>query len=445
MSKRSRKKTTQNIAQSLKVLERARASENQPEICLANAHLGLAYFQAKKFKEGERCFHEAEEIAKSVDDLKLTVRCLGIKSFANQVVGRLPTAYQIAQEIEVLAEEQQDLGVKADALASQGQILIESGDELTALEKLNAAQEVLDQLDEPRRKMNLLGAFGNYSMTIAAAEKAQSYYEEARQIAQEIGDRNSEIGFHGNIGTILEWKGDYEQAAQIFEDVYSHVHEAGNKEAEIQALRHLTHVHVKNENNVETIKYAQMGVDAGREIESANAFYFYEHLIKSLYQQQQIEEAHQATLSAIESARALKDRQKEVDFLLSLGESYLLNEKLELALDAYQQALEGTQRLQRMVDRAYLFGRVGIILAELDRPEEALGYHEKSLELARKHEIRELEGEQIIMLAMLFFDKEEYEQAQDYCQQAIDIFKELELTHQVEKARQLITEIEATI
>jgi len=98
-----------------------------------------------------------------------------------------------------------------------------------------------------------------------------------------------------------------------------------------------------------------------------------------------------------------------------------------------------------MVDRAYLFGRVGIILAELDRPEEALGYHEKSLELARKHEIRELEGEQIIMLAMLFFDKEEYEQAQDYCQQAIDIFKELELTHQVEKARQLITEIEATI
>lgn len=442
MSKRSRKKTSQNLSQSIKALEQARAGEDQKEICLAVANLGLAYFRAKKFKEGERCFREAKDIAKSLDDFQLTIRCLGVQTFANQTVGRLPTAYQIAQEIEAMADEHQDLGVQVDALASQGQILIESGDELAALEKLTAAQELLDQLDDPRRKMNLLGAFGNYSMTIAAAQKAQNYFEEARQVATEIGDRNSEIGFHGNIGTILEWKGDYDQAAQIFADVYRHVHEAGNREAEIQALRHLTHVHIKKEADVEVVKYAQMGVDTARKIQSPNIFYFYEHLIKALYRQEQFAEAHSETSNAIETARELNDRQKEVDFLLSLGESYMLNDKLEQALEAYQQALEGTQCLQRMVDRAYLFGRVGVILAELDRPDEALDYHEKAVELARKHEIRELEGEQIIMLAMAFFDKEEYAQAQEYCQQAIAVFQELNLDHQIAKTRQLIAGIE---
>jgi len=426
------------------MLEQARAGKDQQKICLAAANLGLAYFRAKKFKEGESCFREAIEITKLVDDFQLTIRCLGIQSFANQIVGRLPTAFQIAQEIEALAGEQQDLGLKVDALGSQGQILIESGDELAALEKLNAAQDILDQLDDPRRKMNLLGAFGNYSMTIAAAEKAQKYFEEAREIAREIGDRNSEIGFHGNIGTILEWKGQHDQAAQIFVDVYNHVHEIGNHEAEIQALRHLTHVHIKKEADLEVIKYSQMGLDVARKIQSANVFYFYEHLIKAFYRQEQIDEAHQASLKAVETARKLKDRQKEVDFLLNLGESHMLNENLEQALDAYQQALEGTQRMQRMVDRAYLFGRIGIIMAEMDRLDEALDYHEKAVELARKHEIRELEGEQLVMLAMALFDKEEYAPAIKHCQQALEVFQELNLEHQAENTRQLIAEIEAT-
>ena len=92
-----------------------------------------------------------------------------------------------------------------------------------------------------------------------------------------------------------------------------------------------------------------------------------------LYRLEKIDEAHQATIDAIEIARADKNREKEVNFLLSLGESYMLTDKLEEALETYQQALDGAQRLQRQVDRAYLSGRIGVILAELGRADEAIG------------------------------------------------------------------------
>jgi tetratricopeptide (TPR) repeat protein len=405
----------------------------------------LALFQAKKFNEGSKSFSEAEKIAKELDDYKLLIRCLGIKTIANQLVGRLPTAYKIAGEIETLADEHQDLGVKFDSLASQGQILIESGDELTALEKLSAAQEVVDQLDDPRRQMNLKGAFGNYSMTIASPEKALAYFEEARVLAQEIGDRNSEIGFHGNIGTILEWKGDYHQAAEIFQEVLTHMREIDNQGAEIQALRHLTQVYTKLEDDVQITKFASQGVELAKITGDKNIFNFYEKLIPAYYRLDQFESAHQAIKGAIEVAQGYNDRDKEVSFLLSLGESYMLTDMLEDALETYQQALDGTQRLQRMVDRAYLLGRIGVILAELGRIEEALGFHKQAIEQAKNHEIVELEAEQSVMLAMAYFDQGNLDQARSHCETAVKIYEDAKLTENAENARQLLAEIKVNI
>jgi tetratricopeptide (TPR) repeat protein len=437
---RARKKTSQIISQARKDLEESRASEDQFKICMSLTNLGSALFQANEFKEGTKSFREADKISKELGDYTLQVKCWGIQVFAYQISAQLPNAFEISQKIQTLAEAEEDLGVLADALATQGQILIESGDEIGSLEKFNSALSIAEEIEDKPRQMKILGAFGHYSLTIASGDQAESYFKQARDLACELGDRQSEIGFHGNLGALLKWKGDFQKAGKIFKEVLVYMREIGDQEAEIRALLHLIQVYEKLNDDNQCVKFAKEGLAVAKET-NLDPFVFSENLISALYRLEKVDEAHQATTDAIEMARAEKNREKEVNFLLSLGESYMVTEQLEEALETYQQALDGAQRLQRQVDRAYLSGRIGVILAELERFDQAINYHQEAIRLAREHNQPELEGEQLSLLAMAYMDNGELDTALDHADQSLQKYLDADLQVEADKVRKLISQI----
>jgi tetratricopeptide (TPR) repeat protein len=437
---RARKKTSQIISQARKDLEESRASEDQFKICMSLTNLGSALFQANEFKEGTKSFREADKISKELGDYTLQVKCWGIQVFAYQISAQLPNAFEISQKIQTLAEAEEDLGVLADALATQGQILIESGDEIGSLEKFNSALSIAEEIEDKPRQMKILGAFGHYSLTIASGDQAESYFKQARDLACELGDRQSEIGFHGNLGALLKWKGDFQKAGKIFKEVLVYMREIGDQEAEIRALLHLIQVYDKLNDDNQCVKFAKEGLAVAKET-NLDPFVFSENLISALYRLEKVDEAHQATTDAIEMARAEKNREKEVNFLLSLGESYMLTDKLEEALETYQMALDGAQRLQRQVDRAYLSGRIGVILAELERFDQAINYHQEAIRLAREHNQPELEGEQLSLLAMAYMDNGELDTALDHADQSLQKYLDADLQVEADKVRKLISQI----
>jgi tetratricopeptide (TPR) repeat protein len=206
-------------------------------------------------------------------------------------------------------------------------------------------------------------------------------------------------------------------------------------------LIHLIQIHEKLKNDKQCVKFAQQGLALAKEI-NVDPFIFSENLISALYRLEKIDEAHRATNDAIDMARAEKNRDKEVNFLLSLGESYMLNDKLEEALETYQLALDGAQRLQRQADRGYLSGRIGFILAELGKIDESITYHNEALRLAREYEYPELEAEQLSMLAMAYLDNGENEKALDFANQSLQVYLEAEQLDESEKVRRLISQIE---
>ncbi|KAA3663745.1 MAG: tetratricopeptide repeat protein [Chloroflexi bacterium] len=441
MTDKSRKKASLRLTQARKYLADMRDEGDPRKISVAAANLGFALFSVNKFKEGLRSFNEVDQIFKELDDFILQVHCLGIKTMAYQSTDQHPQAFKTAHKIENLAVAKQNERVQCDALATQGQILIDSGEEVIALEKLNAALEIAEKIGDKRRQMNVTGAFGNYCMTIASADKAEAYFVQARDLARELEDRQAEIGFHGNLGALLEWKGEFLEAGQIFDDVVTFVHEIGNKKAELQAYRHLINVHTKLNDNEKVVAYAQKGVALAKETNDAIANLFYEHLIAAFYRLNLVTKARRATMEALEFALTSKDRNQEINLLLGLGESYMITNELEKSLGTYQQALMVTQRLQRMTDKAYLLGRIGIILAELNRTDEAVRHHELALELARKHDLLDLEGEQLVMLAMAFADKGDVEKARGFCETAVSIYTKANLTEQADKARNLLAKL----
>lgn len=435
-------KTDNSIAVAKKALEAARTDGDQAKISAALTNLGFAMFQADKYKEGKRHFREADEICKALDDYSLTIHCLSIQAFAYHNTGQLPTAFEIAQKIQKMAEEENDQGGLIDALATQGQILIDSRDELQSVEKFNAALELAKEIEDKPREMKVLGALGHYSLTIASTDRAESYFKDARELAREIGDRQSEIGYHGNIGIVLEWQEKWTEAAQIFTEVLGYLEETNNRNAQLQPLYHLTNIAVKQKGDQKVIDYAQAGITVAKEVEDFGfSLAFYERLIPAYYRLGAADKAEVTLIEAVEAARKSGKLEKEISFRLSLGEAFILTERYEDAIEIYQGAQKGARRLNHHDKEAYTIGRIGVCLAELGRIDEAIHHHKIASKVAKEMNLEALEAEQLVMLSIIYRDMQESEKALEYANQSLGLYLGLEMEAEANKIKALIAEL----
>ena len=403
--------------------------------------MGYALFQTSQFNEGLPHFDKAIKLAQDMESLPLHVQCLGLKTLAYQSVQRLPEAYKTAQEVERLADLHQDSGIKCDALASRAQILLDSGDEMGSFPMFDEALSIAQEMGDKRREMNVLGALGNYSLKLASIDRAGAQFEQALRLAREIGDRAAEIGFMGNVATLLEMKEQYTAAEMLFLEVLAYVHNAGDQHAEVQTLRHLVTVSQKQNKHEKVVEFANQGIPLAQGFDKAALFGLSEALITAYYQLSQVDEAHEATKQTIAAARTVGEKDKEASFLLSLAESYMITDAYEAALDTYILARKALKRRSRLVDVAHVTGRMGMVLAELGRVDEAIPYHQDAIELARKQELPDLEGEQFMMLAMAYRESGDLEQARLACETAVSIYTNADLPDNAIKAQKLLTEI----
>ncbi len=443
MSKGQQKKNNQNIKLCKEELRVAREGGEPRHISKAAASLGLALSQAHKSTEGLKYFNEAIQKANKLKDLDLQVHCLGKKALAFQLVGSYPEAFKVAEEILNLGEEHEHEGLRFDAFASMGQILTESGEPVLALEKYQEAQKISESLDDPYRAMNINSAMGTYSLNVGAPDQAFDYFERAMELAISLGNKEAEIGLLGNLGTILSWSEKHEDAVQAFEKVLAYVREEGDKGTEAQTLRHLANSFSQMKFYKKALAYSKEGLELQGWTDSKTIIDFYEKIISTHYRLGSNKEAEKYTIQAIDYANSQGDEGKELDFLLSLGESFVLSEKQNEALTIYKKAVQKANKIERKKDAAYLTGRIGITLAELGQLSEAISYHENSIKLAKDRGLVDLEGEQLSMLAMAYFEQNDNEKANEYCQTAIRVYTKAGLKEEEQKARQLLEKLTA--
>jgi tetratricopeptide (TPR) repeat protein len=420
-------------------LARAMETKDKIKISQAKADLGYALFGVRKYEEGMNEFDDSLSIARELGDLQLQVQTLGIKTLALQAINRLPDAYSTAEEVLQLGEEQNNPGLRCDAFASQGQILLDSGEPAFALAKLKQAQEIAIELEDKHRQMNILGAMGTHSLATASINQAQAYFESALGLANELEDTPSKIGYTGNVGAALAWQGKHQEAIPYFEQVLSSSQNMKDLNTEIQVLRHLAESYSKLGDKEKVLDYAQKGLAIAKDNRDDTPLLLSDLIIETYYHLDKIEDAHQSTLEAIQIAKNLGSRDKMVDLTLSLGESYALNENFQDALRVYLEALEGAKQLERHKDAAYLTGRIGIAHAELGQLDKALKYHEDSIQQAQELGLQELEAEQMVMLALLHLENDESGKALEHARRALKIYTDLNLDSEVIKVEQLIS------
>lgn len=344
-------------------LQTARKNNDTTQICLTLARLGFAMFQQRHDDAGLQHFEEAIELAATSSDIDLQVRCLNLKMLAFQHVSRLPDAYTVAEEILQLGKTHHQPGIQCDALTSQGQILLESGDPPIAAERLQVAQQIAEQLNDKRRQMNVLGVRGHVELAIAATEQAGLCFKKAQLLAKELDDTSAEIGFEGNNAIVLIWQGHYTEAIAALERVKAHARATGNPKSEIQTLRYLIKAHTQLQNHAEIIDCAQRGLELADPDDTETRLFFLSAKINALHQQGQTGKGKTLLIEAMQLIDDLSTPHKKLDTLLELTKFHELL-KMPNTADVYLAALDQAIPLNRQKDRFYLTSRLAALMTD---------------------------------------------------------------------------------
>jgi len=333
------------------------------QLSIALSNLGLALFQAQKFEEGIAQFDEALALAQNIGDAHLQKQVLGIKVTAFQGIKRFPDAYETACQILELAEQVNDSAMKCDALISQGQTLLESGEPMIASERLQAAREIALALNDKRRQMHVGGVMGHISLAIAATNQAETYFDHAFSLAQDINDQRAAYGFLGNEAMLLSWTGDHQQAVGAFEQVYAYYNQVEDFQGQLQTLHYLVKGYRQLNDEEKTLHFAERAIALGQNEEPEYLIPFYQAVIPIYHLQGRNQLARQAITQATALIRKVKDRHQRLDFLLKQID---LQQKIDLSepvVETSATALDLAEQLNRQNDTVHLIGVMGSTLA----------------------------------------------------------------------------------
>ncbi|MBN2472646.1 MAG: tetratricopeptide repeat protein [Anaerolineae bacterium] len=424
----------------------AKANNENNQLVLALASLGLTHFRLGNYEPGLQAFDEALAVVERQNDTRLLIKALGVKALAYQEIKRFHDAYEAVEDIMRHADTLNDPGLKSDALTTQAQILVQAGEPIVAGEKLHFAYSIARKMGDKRRQMHVAASMSNVSLALTSLDEAATSLELALDLAREIDDSRAALDFQISLGAVLIWQDRFAEAIAALEQALSQAEALQLPNAQLVALRHLTDCYAQLNNAEQVLIYAQRGLALARLQDDAEViFSLLEAVALAAYRQEDPQLARQTLLEGIELARSTGNRDREVSLLVSLGEANLVGNYVDEALDAYLQAYKGAQQLQRFKDMAYLTGRLGVVYAEQGRYEEARRYHQEAIDLARVHDLPRLEGEQLCMLALALLEQGVPDQALEYCKTAVSAYAKAGDEEGKIRARQLLDSIVVAI
>lgn len=278
-------------------------------------HLGNDQLLAKaKMLRAQYCFTTgdypgtmqlAEEVvakAQQLGDIDTALGVYPVLAHALFRSGRLDEAMKCALDGLELARQSGRRVEEGKALSSIGLIALETKEPGLAQnyleEAVAIARETKDRTLESRAIANLANAAAYIQRDYVAA---RAYFEQANALNQELGDRYAQGIALGNIGWTCGLLGDYATAQKYHQQALLIAREVGNYYHETYTLMNLSSVAEARQEAQEAMKYA---------------------------------------LQANELCKEKGDKQSEAWSYLYLGYAYLLDDQLDEASTAFEEALK---------------------------------------------------------------------------------------------------------
>lgn len=385
--------------------------------------LGQAYLEAGNTPKALTQFEEALEIAETNEYKDVQARLWGFKGMCLLRLGNANFAQRALFRSLNLAQETEQTALIIDTLTRIGDLHANTGQQTKAIARLEQAFGIAMQAGEYTRQMLVAGQLGEIFFAIDATDKALEYFASAVETAQAVENPRAAAAFQVSIGNVLLSVDETESASEQFETALEVAETHEKKITQMRALNGLLRTQIAAKKMSLAVLYADRLTQLARENEDIQTELTNLNLLTAfLLQQGQMKKAIPYLKRGLEIARAQEDWSWQLSMLTNLGFAQHQIEALAPALDAYTEARRWAEQLQDQPAIAQLQGRIGAVLADMGDTEAGIAAVQRALTLATELEEQSLLGEQQILLAFLYHDLGDHQQALDYCRQAAATF-----------------------
>ena len=342
--------------------------------CVHNMEKGFPdALQYLNFKREELIEHHVKAVfwVREEELARISLEAPDFFAFRNRVV----------EFMEVPTTEERRPALVEFALETEYRSLDEIKRSIELKEKLLSELSAEDEISG-----YLLGSLGILYGQIGSYKKSLEYFEKALEIAQDIGDRQSEGTLLGDLGIVYSALGQVERAIEYYEQALAIAKEIGDRRGEGNQLGKLG------------IAYSDLG-------QVERAIEYHEH--------------------ALAIAKEIGDRRGEGNWLGNLGNAHSALGQVERAIEYYEQALAIAKEIGDRRGEGNRLGNLGNAHSDLGQVERAIEYYEQALAIAKEIGDRRGEGAELGNLGNAYSDLGQVERAIEYYEQALAIAKEI--------------------
>ncbi|MEX0966882.1 MAG: adenylate/guanylate cyclase domain-containing protein [Bacteroidia bacterium] len=212
-------------------------------------------------------------------------------------------------------------------------------------------------------------------------ENALLRWESSREVFEEIGDKPGVANILSNQGAVYFDQGSYEKAMQLYLQALKVAEETGDKLRIATLCINIGAIFSEKEETFSrALQFYNRALPISEELEDQDAIGTVNSNIGEIYTKM---EQYDSALHFLEKAIIAYEGSANAPYaLLKIGDVYIKENKLDLAKNYADSALATANRLNAKTDGAKALHQLGIIAAEQDRPEDALGFLTQAVEAA---------------------------------------------------------------
>ncbi|HIK16325.1 MAG TPA: tetratricopeptide repeat protein [Leptolyngbyaceae cyanobacterium M33_DOE_097] len=292
----------------------------------------------------------------------------------------------MSRRTHLVAQTAQQPKVEADRLLQQGIQQTQSDQFETAIQSLQQALQLYQELKDLQAEATTLMSLGNAHEALARYDPAMAYYDQARQIYQKLNDLNGVSDALMALGTTSESLSQYEKAIKYHEQSLALARKVKNRFNEGRSLGNLGTAYLGLGDYETTIKY------------------------------------HKQSLAIKQETN---DRLGEGRILSDMGTAYLALGDTQTAISLYHDSLRIAWEVDDRRGEAIALRNLGKAYEALGRYDKAVESHKESLAIAQEIGDRRGEGESLINLGVAYRGRGNYAQAIEYHEQSLAITREI--------------------
>ena len=324
-------------------------------------NMGVVYFSQGNYDQALETYEKALAVRREINDNAGVGRLLNNIGFVYRQKGEDSEALKYFQQAVTMLESIGDQKSVGRIYGFMGKLYEKQGEETKALEVYEKGLEAAKAAEDKTGQLEALSYLGDAYYESGENAKAESVYEQALAFYKEAEDRGNEGKTMIGLGKVYDRQGDNRKAKKVLLDALSINKEVGEKANIAANMNALGEVYYSSGDYSIALNYHKLALENLPNKEDKNAVALaYQGIGDSLFQLKQYPQALENLEQALVIYKESEAKEKEAKISGQLGTILVSQEKPELAVVFYKQAVNLNEAMRNQEDKNNL----------LENPEE---------------------------------------------------------------------------